>query len=263
MTDSELSTHASRWRTVSSFPSLDRGSVHVWRADISALAPCASYFDALIEGGERARGNAYHASADRLRHTVTRGVLRALAGHYVGASPSALRFDAGPFGKPALRSDDEPTVSFNLSHSGDIVLLAFARDGDVGVDVERWSNRLGDLERGRIAESVFSNTECDAIRALPAAAERERAFYTLWSRKEAYLKGTGAGISSGLSHVDITVDATARLIEDRRDASAAERWGICDIDVGVGYSAALAHTPPHQEVVLLQPPLHLFEGRGG
>jgi len=260
LTDSEVSIHASPWPAVPVLPHLEGGHVHVWRANVAPLSACVDYFDALIDDAERTRGAAFHAPADRLRHLVTRALLRFLGGHYLGTSPAALRFELGRFGKPGIATPRDPALQFNISHSGDIVLLAFAREGDVGVDVERWQSRMGEAERSRVGESVFSKAERSAIHALSSSAEREMAFYTLWSRKEAYLKGTGAGIAGGLSHVDVAVDAQARLIADDRDARAAERWTLRDIDVGPGYSAALASSPPGQAVVPLTLSPHLFDG---
>jgi Phosphopantetheinyl transferase len=258
-TESEVLISAPPWQPASAVPALENANVHVWLAHITSLAHSAPRFDALMTANERARGDAYLDPADRLRHVVTRGVLRTLASHYAGAPPAALRFSTGPFGKPRLVAPNASALTFNLSHSGDIVLLAFACHGEVGVDVEHWSARLGEEERTRIGESVFSQAERSAISRLHEAVDRERAFYTLWSRKEAYLKGTGAGISGGLSHVDLSVDESARIIEDRNDASAIERWTLRDLDVGAGYSAAHAFTPPGQEVVLLTPSHHLFD----
>lgn len=243
--------HASSWQSPSRIPTLDTGAIHVWRANMEALAQQVDALGALVSADERARGEAFHAAVDRTRHLVTRGVLRTLVGHYVSALPTAVRFEIGTFGKPTVAPPHHTRLSFNVSHSGNIVLLAFARVGELGVDVEQWSPRLGELDRTRIGESVFSGAERAAIQGRSSAAEREAAFYSLWSRKEAYLKGTGAGISGGLAHVHVSTDATARLIEDGRDPLAVQRWALLDIDVGVGYSAALAHSPPGQEVVLL------------
>ena len=256
---SEVSVHASSWQTPTNIPSLDDASVHVWLANIFLLEHCAASFDALIDADERARGSAFHSPLDRVRHLVTRGVLRALAGHYLDSPPTALRFKRGTFGKPAITSPDGAPLTFNVSHSGDVVLLAFARAGELGVDVERWNPRLGDAERARIAESVFSDTERATLESISSAALRQHAFYSLWSRKEAYLKGTGAGISGGLSHVDISMDEVARVVEDRRDARAVDRWTLCDLDVGPGYSAALASSPHGSAVTLLMPSTHLFD----
>jgi 4'-phosphopantetheinyl transferase len=249
--------HASPWQPALQLPALALGTVHVWLARTEALASCVHRFDAMLDAEECSRGNQYHAAADRMRHLITRGVLRALAGHYLSVPPNELRFGAGAFGKPYIASPPGADLGFNASHSGDVVLLAFARDGDVGVDVERWNSRLGEAERARLAESVFSMAERAAIAVLPSEWERERAFYSIWSRKEAYLKGTGAGISAGLAHIDVSADDTARLIADRRAPMAAERWSMCDVDVGSGYSAALACNPAHAVEVRIASP-HLF-----
>ena len=247
------------WRTVSGVPLLPAGVVHVWRAGVDALAPRAPFFEGLLDQSERDRGAAFHAVADRLRHTVARGALRWLVGQYLDVAPRWVAFGTGPFGKPHCTGDHAARINFNISHSGDIVLIAFSRRGDLGVDVERWSSRLAENERTRIGELVFSSAERAAIGMLSSATEREATFYSLWSRKEAYLKGTGAGISAGLAHVHISADAPARLIEDDRDALAVRHWALRDLDVGTGYSAALAAKPLGQEVVLLAPTLQMFD----
>ncbi|CAN5452080.1 4'-phosphopantetheinyl transferase superfamily protein [soil metagenome] len=250
--------HASPFEPALEPPALAPGSVHVWLAHTETLALCARHFDSLIDDEERTRGNAYHAAADRMRHLITRGVLRTLAGHYLTVPPADVRFAHGEFGKPRIASPHGAKLSFNVSHSGDVVLLAFTRDGDVGVDVERWNPRLGATERARLGDSVFSTTERTAIGALSSAFAREGAFYSIWSRKEAYLKGTGAGISAGLSHVDVSAGETARLIADRRAPMAAQRWSMCDVDVGPGYSAALAWSAAGASVELLVASPQLF-----
>ncbi len=250
---------ASPWQPALQLPALARGTVHVWLANTEILASCAPRFDALIDDEERRRGNAYFAVADRMRDLITRGVLRALTGHYLDVSPYDVRFELGEFGKPYIASPRSTDLGFNVSHSGDVVLLAFVRDGDVGVDVERWHPRLGEAERAQIAEAVFSMAERAAIAALPSVQDREQAFYAIWSRKEAYLKGTGAGISAGLAHIDVSADDAARLIEDRRAPMAAERWGMHDVDAGPGYSAALACHPAHGVELRVASP-HLFLG---
>lgn len=248
------------WQVASSVPSLPPGVIHVWRADVESLLPCVPYFERLLEDAERARGNAFHAVADRTRYAVARGALRVLIGRYVDVAPRDIRFVVGEFGKPHCTRPEGAPMTFNISHSGDVVLFAFARDGDLGVDVEHWSPRLGALERSRIAESVFSAAERTGIERLSPGAERRRAFYSVWSRKEAYLKGTGAGIARGLAHVEVSVDDAARLLEDRRDALAVERWTMRDLDVGPGYSATLAASPPGRELTLLLASPQLFDG---
>ena len=245
------------WAVVASVPPLPEGVIHVWQANADALAAREHEFARVLDPGERARGDAFHFSADRIRHVVSHGVLRVLAAAYTGAPPSAVGFQTGEFGKPRLASSTA-RLSFNMSHSGDVVLFAFARGGHVGVDVEQWNARIGEVERERIGHSVFTARERAAIAAVPTSLEKERAFYTLWSRKEAYLKGTGAGISNGLAHVEMSIDDPARLIEDRRDTNARAVWEMLDLDVGASHAAALAFTPGGQAVVLFRVPSHPF-----
>jgi 4'-phosphopantetheinyl transferase len=252
----------SSWQTPSQIPSLDIGVIHLWQANTELLAEHVDAFTALVDAAERTRGDAFHAAVDRRRHLVTRGVLRTLAGHYTSTPPDAVGFELGTFGKPRIAASHGGPLSFNISHSGVVVLLAFAREGAIGVDVEQWNMRLGDVERARIGESVFSPRERAALGALTSPQERERAFYALWSRKEAYLKGTGAGISDGLAHVEVSADEEARLIDDRRDPQARSEWALLDIEVGPRYSAALAFSPPGSTVTQLLPPPHLFDRVG-
>lgn len=127
-----------------------------------------------------------------------------------------------------------------MSHSGDVILLAFARSGRIGVDVERWSERLGESELARIAASAFSSGEQAALARVPAAL-RAAAFYSVWTRKEAYLKATGAGISRGLKHFEVSVHPEAACL--RSDTSLDGRvngWRLFGLSIAPGYSAAIA-----------------------
>jgi 4'-phosphopantetheinyl transferase len=124
---------------------------------------------------------------DRERFLLGRGVLRLTLGHWLGQDPAALVFRQGPHGKPWL--DGAPP--FNLSHSGDLVLLAFHGSRDVGVDVER--ERPG-LEWQAIARRTFAPERLARLEALPAT-QQERAFLREWCRLEAELKARGTGLA--------------------------------------------------------------------
>ena len=246
----------SSWQSAACVPALDAETIHVWKAELPTLASCVPWFDSLLDVDERTRGNQYHASSDRIRHVVSRGMLRALAAQYLGAEPCALRFGSGEFGKPFLAATEGASLAFNVSHSGDIVLLAFARSGDVGIDVEQWNDRLGEQERIRIGESVFSPSERHGLRVLPSS-EQQRGFYDVWSRKEAYLKGLGVGISRSLAQIDVSVGDEARLIADYKSPGNSELWSLHALDVGAGYSAALAARPRGRRMdTWLAQPLH-------
>ena len=228
------------WPVPARLPALGAGEIHVWMADVEELAPVAPALGALRDTAERERGARYHFEADRLRHAISRGLLRRLVGHYLDRPPAELRFGAGEHGKPHLAGVDADLLSFNLSHSGNLVLIALARHGRVGVDVESWGSRIDEAGIGRIAERTFSAHEHAALQTT-AGEDKRAAFFAIWSRKEAYIKATGLGVSHGLSHFDVTPDpGDARLIADRMRGDDTTEWTLFDLVPAPGYSAALA-----------------------
>ena len=159
-------------------------------------------------------------------------LLRRLLARYTGERPERLRFAAGPFGKPRL--DSEPAarrVEFNLSHSGAIALYAFAQGRRVGVDVERVLSIPEDDER--LSDLWLSEAELAELAAVDPAA-RTRSFYSLWTRKEAFLKARGEGLSLAPDRVRVFGE---RVLSEPAEA---DRWSVRDLSVGPGYAAALA-----------------------
>ena len=228
------------WPTPQSLPALDGDDIHVWKASVGVLVEHETALPASLDTAELARAAGFLHEADRARFLHSHVLLRALAAHYLGRPAAALTFELGEVGKPHMAGEDQGRLAFNMSHSGDLLLFAFARSGRVGVDVERWSERLGDRERARIAVSVFSAGEQAALAELPAEPRRE-AFYSVWTRKEAYLKATGAGISRGLKHVEVSVHPEAACLRsDTSLETGVNGWRLFDLYPTPGYSAALA-----------------------
>ncbi|GJG89249.1 4'-phosphopantetheinyl transferase [Gemmatimonadetes bacterium T265] len=236
-------------------PALGVADVHVWRVrlDVADAAPrlvreCAD----VLSAAERARAGRFHAAAHRDRFVVAHGVLRRVLGAYAGREPQALEFTTGLAGKPALadaRAGDGGTIEFNLSHSADLAVVAVARGRAVGVDVEREDAAI---EHESLSEHFFSPGECAELRAVGEAG-RVAGFFAAWSRKEAYLKATGEGITNGLHHFDVSLapGAPARLLEDRSDGSACDRWVMAALDPAPGYAGALVVEAPLDAVRLL------------
>ena len=228
------------WPAPERLPVLGADEIHVWMASVEDLAPLSAALGAFQDPAEREREARFHFEADRVRHAITRGVLRRLAGHYLGRPPAELRFRAGAHGKPHLSGTDAGSLTFNVSHSGTVVLIALAHRAKVGVDIESWASRIDGPGIDRIADSAFSAHERGALRAL-APSERRAAFFAIWSRKEAYIKATGLGVSAGLRHFDVSHDpGDARLIADRARGTGPADWVLHDLAPASGYSAALA-----------------------
>jgi 4'-phosphopantetheinyl transferase len=179
---------------------------------------------ATLSIAERQRHAAYRHRADQERFLVARAALRQLLGHWLERSPAAVPIEVGPHGKP--RCADAP--EFNLSHSGDLILLAFHGGGAVGVDVER---ARPDLHWRPIARRVLPPAEAAALAALPAE-DQAGAFLRAWCRLEARLKARGEGLA-GLE----------RLRQPEHAAAALARLGsepLWDVIVPPGYAAAAA-----------------------
>jgi 4'-phosphopantetheinyl transferase len=227
-------------------PILGRRAVHVWRIRLAEESEEDLW--SVLSTDERERARKFHFEIHRRGFVVAHAALRQILSGYIGEPAERLTFVTGEFGKPAL--ENARGLEFNLSHSGDLALLAVSRSGDVGVDVERWNAEIDHLD---LAERFFSEEERAALRGLAHASDQVvEGFFAAWSRKEAYLKASGHGISRGLHHFDVSLrpGEPARLIADQLDDVATDRWFMRELSAGDGYSAALVAAAPVDEVLL-------------
>lgn len=228
------------WHNASASFALAGETIHVWRASFRACADCLHYLEATLSPGERARAARFRFDGPRERFIAARGVLRDVLARYVDQPAGALRFETNDYGKPSLPSYE--WLHFNLSHSGDIVLIAVTRGRAIGIDVERIAPPETMV---RLVEQFFSADENAAFHGLPES-KRAAAFFAGWTRKEAYIKALGVGGSLPLNQFDVTLDsnAPARLLADRANPGNVDRWSLLDLDAGPGYAAALAAENP-------------------
>lgn len=218
------------------FP-LPENTVHVWTAALDVDDPALGR---LLDADETARARRFHFEHDRRHFTAARGWLRALLGKYLDAPPAALCFGYGARGKPFLAAP-AARLCFNVSHSHGRAMFAFARGREVGIDVEAGA-RLGDDWPG-LVRRVFSAREQGELHALPTARRRE-AFLNGWTRKEAYLKATGLGITEGLQTIEVTLDpgqspALRHPAMEETASSGARTWCIHDLRTDAQFAAAL------------------------
>lgn len=210
--------------------------VHVWTVLIEAVRSPARLAK-LLSPDERARADRFRAESDRRRFMICRGILRSLLSRYLNDAPETLAFRHGPYGKPALRSAaNAPDIRFSVAHCRDRALFAVTLGREVGVDVECVHT---DRPTDEIADRFFSPHETAAIRALPAA-DRRFAFFRLWTRKEAFLKARGHGLSASLRDFAVSAGPDARLLWTSPDPLEAARWRLEDMRVGAGHAGAVA-----------------------
>jgi 4'-phosphopantetheinyl transferase len=209
--------------------------VHVWNASLDVPAEMTAYYWSVLSDDERTRAERFRFREHHRRFVVSHGVLRSLLGHYIGQCPRSLEFTFSRHGKPELKEDGE--LRFNMAHSRDVAVFVLARDRRVGVDAE-WMDPATDVLT--IASRVFSSTENAAIRALPAELQTT-AFYRCWTRKEAYIKGRGDGLSLDLRTFTMSVHAGhAALLETLCDPEEARRWTMGTFEPDACYAGAFA-----------------------
>lgn len=226
------------WKIPPTDLKLAENEIHVWRVVLDVpLSEITSLQNVLVsEEIERARK--FYFEKDRHHWTVAHAALRILLGHYLQSHPLELRFVTNDYGKPAIAYPATgKRLYFNLSHSGGLALYAFAYDRQVGVDVEYM--RSG-IEYRELAVHSFSAAECAALHALPVALQEE-AFFLCWSRKEAYIKARGKGLSLPLAQFDVSLapDKPAALLDSREEPQATERWSMHALEPGERYAGAL------------------------
>lgn len=227
-----------RWPSCPVPPPLTASEVHVWRVRVPAVGAEPADWRALLTPDEQARVERKRMSADRQRELASRAVQRLLLGAYLGVTAGSIAFSTEQRGKPVLAGTQAGSrVEFNLSHSGDWSLLAFARNHPVGVDIERWR----DLERDDLVRQFFAPVEQREWEGI-APEMRRAAFFAGWTRKEAYLKALGVGLMKPLDSfaVRLAPDAPAALLSCAGDSEAAARWRIDAFTPAENYSAAIA-----------------------
>jgi len=210
--------------------------VHVWCAKVNRLARPLEALRGVLSEDELRRTAKLHFRRDRDRFVTARGLLRILLQCYTGVDAAALRFCYNEFGKPAL-TPGRNDVRFSISHSHDAALFAVAKGSNVGVDIERIRPRFANEQ---IAEKFFSESEVKALRALPAELQPE-GFFNCWTRKEAYIKARGEGLSLPLRDFDVSLKPgePARLLRHAQPPELA-RWTLQALSVPAGYVAAIA-----------------------
>jgi 4'-phosphopantetheinyl transferase len=218
---------------------LGSNAVHVWRVSLDQSPSQIAFFQNNLDDDERSRADRFCFSRDRERFIVARGILRAILGRYSNRAPESLSFSYSTHGKPALASEsDADALRFNLSHSHGKALYAVSRGREIGVDLEFIRD---DLESEQIAERFFSHREIETLRALPLSL-RKYAFFLCWTRKEAYIKARGEGLSLPLDQFDVslTPGEPAALLSTQSDSNEALGWSLLNLTPASGYAAALA-----------------------
>lgn|SRR2546423_4482922 len=228
-----------RWLTPPRSPRLSTNEVHVWRASLMRREEEMVTLLRSLSEDELRRAYRFRFPRDQARFIAARGILRGILGRYLHTPPECVRFGYNAYGKPELLDEEEGArLRFNLSHAGRVALFAVASEREVGVDVETIRD---DFACAEVAARFFSRREVEALAGLPARSF-VRAFFNCWTRKEAYVKARGMGLSLPLDCFDVSLapgEPTA-LLGTRGDEPEATHWSLREIEVGATHVAAVA-----------------------
>jgi 4'-phosphopantetheinyl transferase len=208
---------------------LEQNHVHVWFTRSSEFSSSLDMFIRTLNRAESLKMSRFATEYLRVRFAYAHGLLRLLLSRYADCLPEELVFSEGSHGKPVLVGTKG--LSFSLSHSGEGIAIAVARDLDIGVDIEE----IKPIEdRAGLVERFFSSNEICCYKALPPSMQ-ETAFFRLWTRKEAFVKGLGLGLSHPLDSFSVGLDVPVSLAG--RDSAD---WSLHHLEPGHGFAGALA-----------------------
>lgn len=211
--------------------------IAVWQIDLDEKVENLSGLERLLSEEERQRAARFHFNLDRERYVIGRAALRRLLGKQLQRRPEEVQFRYNPQGKPALdRAEGDADWRFNIAHSGGLALIAVSLGREIGVDIERIRP---DVECLELARRNFSPREIAELEATPSAEQR-RAFFRGWTRKEAYLKAHGIGLSLPLDRFSVSLGSSARLLSAEHDESQLGRWELHSWEPAAEFVAALA-----------------------
>jgi 4'-phosphopantetheinyl transferase len=215
-------------------------AIDVWRLTLdekafSSVDKCSG----VLSPDERARADRFRSSAARYRFICCRAALRTLVHQYGGGeSPADVVFDQEAFGKLVLAAGARARLHFNVSHTSGIGVIAIASCGPVGVDVER----IRDMpDQDRLAARCFGVREQAQYATLPASA-RSVGFFQGWTRKEAFIKATGDGLSRSLHDCEVSLlpGEPARFLRVPGPSGSERSWSLHAFEPAPGYTAAVA-----------------------
>jgi len=222
---------------------LPKDEVHVWCVFLAQPATRVQSLASTLSKNERIRAERFHFERDRRRFRVSQGYLRTILGRYLKIAPQQIEFRHGHRGKPALKETESTNpekrrLQFNISHSHELVIYAITRNREVGVDIEH-VRPMPDAEQ--IVERFFSVQERTAFRLIPPSQKIE-AFFSCWTRKEAFLKASGEGLYRPLEQFSVSLSPgePARLLQIENDPQETARWSLRELIPAPGYVAALA-----------------------
>ena len=238
MTSTPPSKHEIFWKTPPQQLILSPNHVHIWKASLSPSESQLARLQNLLATDEQIRAKRFKFLKHRRAFITARGVLRLILSQYLQIAPQSLHFGQGPHGKPFLISPTIPQLSFNVSHSHNIALYAVTLESHIGIDIEYHRKKLGVQS---LIQRICSTEEKAILMAL-SPPEQKKGFFACWTRKEAYVKATGKGITIPLASLTVSLPPVkfVGLQQTESDEEDISHWAMSELPVGPSYTAAFA-----------------------
>ncbi|MDB6156132.1 MAG: phosphopantetheine-protein transferase [Chthoniobacteraceae bacterium] len=240
------------WRYPPNFPVLEADDIHVWCGILDQPTRSFRELEQTLSLDELDRLQEIPSALLRQRFIATHGLMRKILSRYLAIAPRQIEFSYDRRGKPCLAIQNGGHLEFNIARSRSLALYAVTKNREIGIDVEY----LRQLEKaGIIASQFFSLRENAELRALSPELQLE-AFMSCWTRKEAYFKARGIGITECAAQVEVTLHPgqEARLLSLEGDAGAAADWAIHSLAPAPGYVGAVAIKNPGARLTCWQWP---------
>jgi 4'-phosphopantetheinyl transferase len=217
-------------------PRINANESHLWKIDLRCES--TPEMNASLSRDEHDRAARFHFEKDRQRFLIVHASLRMILSRYLDVAPASLEFAQTEYGKPFLINAEASGFHFNLSHSEDLALVSVTREREVGVDIEFMRSNSATID---VAEHFFSVAEVYTLTGLDPEC-RAQGFFNCWTRKEAYIKARGEGLSLALDSFDVSLapDVPVALLQTRFDPSDVSRWSLHEIFPAPNYAAAIA-----------------------
>lgn len=210
-------------------------NIVVWMTQISASQDALQSLEPCLDARDRKRAARFHFAEDRARYVLGRGLARKILGHYLSQSPETIEFAYTDRGRPYFPGDE--AMCFSITHARDLVAVALTANARVGIDIEHMERKLNLKE---LAERILSAKDFCKFEALPES-EKVAAFFRVWTRKEAYLKATGEGITDALKKISVSMRTEEMgMITDTRDEAAAKKWRMHSLTLPENYMGCVA-----------------------
>ncbi|SDE78974.1 4'-phosphopantetheinyl transferase [Pricia antarctica] len=214
---------------------LPENEVQLWYFKVDEFLKDVESYANLLSLKETARADSFKFDKDRTVYILARGLLRILSGRYLNKIPKKIKFDYGEYGKPGYKFQNP--IAFNISHSGNMIVMAFARNCEIGVDIEKIKDDFDVID---IAHHFFSPDEIQTLKALPEQ-EQVYGFYRCWTRKESFIKAKGSGLSFPLTSFSVSLDVDyAELLRTDWDSTEKKEWQLFTFTTTKDYLGALS-----------------------